>query len=383
MKKKNTAVLATFGATFGATLGATLGAALLASGTAHALDQIVRPYQGARSAGMGGVRYTTGLYDENFFANPARATANPRMRITVIDLMSETSSSAISNIGALTGGSDFYKDLSSTSGSNNHVRAQYVFPGIYFSADEGKMGFGIALITSVQVDAALRRSFQIEPMGIADIGPAITVARKFLENDALSVGLTTHFTYRAGVNQPFTLVDLISGKSLSLNSIGGQGAHFDADIGGTYVLPVEPLAFKITTALAINNLLGGGYSNLATEVISGLPINAPRQPRTFNLGASATKAELGPFKDSVFALEVTDIGNNSGGSLFRTIHLGGEVRYGVLLPRLGFNQGYISAGLGLDLSHFTFDLATYGEEMTLNTGGLQDRRFVMKLAFQI
>ena len=54
---------------------ALLGLAL--SPSAHALDQIIRPYQSVRSAGMGGVRITTGLYDENFFNNPARVTANP------------------------------------------------------------------------------------------------------------------------------------------------------------------------------------------------------------------------------------------------------------------------------------------------------------------
>jgi len=49
-------------------IAAIIAAAVLSiSMRSEAVDQITRPYQSVRSAGMGGVRITTGLYDENFF----------------------------------------------------------------------------------------------------------------------------------------------------------------------------------------------------------------------------------------------------------------------------------------------------------------------------
>jgi len=80
---------------------------------------------------------------------------------------------------------------------------------------------------------------------------------------------------------------------------------------------------------------------------------------------------------------VIDFGNNPNGSLYRTLHLGGETHFSILVPRVGINQGYLAAGLGIDLKIFQLDLATYGEEMTLNPGGLEDRRYALRLGFQI
>ena len=58
-----------------AALTASVAACTLLSATpAFALDQIVRPFYGIRAAGMGGTRISTGLYDEVFYGNPARAT---------------------------------------------------------------------------------------------------------------------------------------------------------------------------------------------------------------------------------------------------------------------------------------------------------------------
>jgi CO/xanthine dehydrogenase Mo-binding subunit len=72
-----------------------------------------------------------------------------------------------------------------------------------------------------------------------------------------------------------------------------------------------------------------------------------------------------------------------GGFPHRTVHIGAETRMSVLLPRVGINQGYFCGGLGLDLKYFTLDVGTYGEEMSLNPGGLGDRRYTAKIAIQI
>ncbi|MGK5085009.1 hypothetical protein WDW37_17100 [Bdellovibrionota bacterium FG-1] len=365
---------------------------LVLSPCAHALDQIVRPYWSVRSAGMGGIRITTGLYDENFFNNPARVTANPRFRFTLLDPMIETNSTLPSTISKLTGSGDTIQKIANTAGLNNHVRFQTTFPAFYVPTGEtGKWAFAFALITSTQADIDLRENFSFVPNGVTDIGPALTVGRKFLPEDRLSVGTTAHVVYRLQTTQAYTFVDMLKGSSLSPQNAIGQGGMLDFDLGATYRLPVaEGSPYRYTVGATFNNLLGGGYSNLGMNMISSLQCTQAggkclpnEQPRTMGFGLAATRQSWWKFHDTVIALEFTDIGNNTNGSLWRTVHLGTEFNWKVFALRTGINQGYLTAGLGIDLRFVTLDLNTYGEEMTFNPGGLQDRRFAMKLAFQI
>ncbi len=362
------------------------------SSTANALEQIIRPYWSVRDAGMGGVRMTTGLYESNFFGNPARATANPKFRVTILDPAFEFNSNTISTTSDILGGGDLVQKIGDTAGSNNHVRVQTTLPAFYVpTGEEGKYAFAFGLIMSTQADIDLRQNFQASPQLVTDIGPAITVGRRLLENNELSVGITGHFSYRVNSDANFSFIQLIQGKSLSPLSTGSQGGMLDFDLGTTYDLPSTLLdlgEFKPSVGAAINNILGG-YTNISLNLVSGQACavagkcEATPQPRTFSFGASLARESWWKVTNTVFALEFTDIGNNSSGSLFRLLHLGGETHYGRLAIRLGVNQGYWTAGLGLDLRFVTLDLVSYGEEMSLNVGGIEDRRYGLKLAFQV
>ncbi len=347
-----------------------------------ALEQIVRPYQGIRSSGMGGVMLSTGLYEDNFFGNPARTAKNPKFRFTLFDPMIEGNNKLKDSFNKLTASGDFLENLGNTAGNNNHVRVQTSMPALYFpEKEDGRMSFGFALLSSTQVDVDLRRSFEIDPFALTDIGPAFSVARSFMENKELTVGVTTHVTYRLATRKSFTFVDFIKGSSLSPLNSGGEGGMLDFDLGSTYVLPWKPSEFEFTPAITINNVLGGKYSNLGFKPlkIDSLPLE---QPRTLGLGASARKATWWKFTDTVLAFEVREIGNNTDGSFYRLLHIGGETNFGRLAARLGINQGYWTAGLGLNLKILTLDFVTYGEEMALNPGGMEDRRYAAKVALQ-
>ncbi|MEK6577675.1 MAG: hypothetical protein AABZ55_00485 [Bdellovibrionota bacterium] len=361
-------------------------AAVMGAAThAFALDNIVRPWQSVRSSAMGGVKLTTGLYDDNFFGNPARVTQNPKWKANVVPVLDQTievNSGAISRIGDIAGGGDVLSKLADSAGSNNHVRIQQTWPSVHIppKGEDGVMGWSIGFPASVQADIDLRRSFQLDPPVYYDIGAAVTAGRKIpLEGGELSVGLTTHFMGRLATKEGFSLVDLIKGTSFSPSTSGGAGAGVDFDLGGYYKLPIQIMDFDLSGALAINNILGGRF-----PIKIGSSLGTPRaQPRTFGFGGAARRATLGPFSDFVLALEFTDIGNNPNGSIFRTIHIGSEAKYGNLMGRAGINQGYMTLGLGFDFKFFIFELATYGEEMSLNAGGLEDRRYAVHIGFQI
>lgn len=348
---------------------------------AWALNQIIKPYQSVRSAGMGGVRMTTGLYDENFFGNPARATANPRSRFTLLQLTPfEYTLDTLAAQGSIISGTDPLGVAADNAGKNLHDRFQLILPAYYHAAVRGrKMAVAIGMIVSAQVDANLRQSYQTDLSGIADIGPAITIARQFLRDDRLSVGITTHLIYRVSFRPNYGLVDYVSGNPLSISSLGGEGAMLDFDIGGTYDI-AKIGAFHLNAALAMQNILGGGYSNLGLKPFN-LSTAPQTQPRSLGLGGSLTRDHWGVFKDTTLALEATDIFNNANGSFFRLLHLGVETNWKSIAIRLGMNQGYWTAGLGLDLRFVTLNLSSYGEEMGLNAGTQEDRRYTADLGF--
>jgi hypothetical protein len=367
-----------------------IGLALGSSHSAFALDQIIKPYESVRSSGMGGVVYTTGLYDENYFANPARVTANPTWRVTILDPMVETNSNISHSLKAVNGGNDIYSQLGADAGDNNHLRLQTTMPSIYIPTASGKWAFALGLITSSQVDLDLRQSYSISPTGIIDIGPAFTVGRYFLSDNSLSVGATTHASYRLSTNQSFTLIDLINGESLSPRSTGGQGGMVDFDLGMTYTLRhFKPAGVSISGGAAVDNVLGGNFNNLKLHYLkdaSGNPSPSAKpvaEPRRLGFGFSAQKPRVGIMHEVSLALECQDIGNNPNGSIYRTIHFGGETHVSIFAVRAGFNQGYPSAGFGIDLKALTIDISTYGEDLSLNSGGFQDRRYAAHVALQL
>jgi hypothetical protein len=100
-------------------------------------------------------------------------------------------------------------------------------------------------------------------------------------------------------------------------------------------------------------------------------------------GFSATQPSLWKLTDTVVALEVQDIGLGAKGSLFRHLHVGGETKWKLISLGLGVNQGYLCAGLGFDLKVLKLDLATFGEEMGLNTGTQENRVYALRFALQI
>jgi hypothetical protein len=364
-------------------LAAILAAAIfLSMNQVYALDQIVRPYQSVRSSGMGGLRITTGLYDENFYGNPARVTANPKWKVQLPDPMVESSMDGLGSMGDLLGGSDGLNAFTDHAGENLHARVQMVFPAFYIPGEENFWAFGV--ISSAQVDLNLRESYQVEPDTVIDIGPALTYGRKFLDNKELSVGVTLHATYRIATGNGFSFADIISGqKSLAPSESASDGGHIDFDLGATYDLPMQWQEFSFTTALVFNNILGGFHDHIHFNLIDNPTSPTPiSQPFTVGFGIVAKKKEFWTFTDFLLGLEFLDIGN-SRGSFFKTLHLGTEGKIGIMAARLGINQGYISIGLGLDLTALQLDLSWYGEELTPNVGGYQDRRLALRLGFQI
>jgi hypothetical protein len=355
--------------------------------SAYALDEIVHPYFDTRTAAMGGVVMTTGLYDQNFYANPARATDNPENRLTLLDVSLSESPNFVGSLGTLAnGGSQVYHDVGTDSGSVYAARLQTAFPAYYWAPGKtGKWAIAAAVLMSTEAYIDFRQNFNLNPNfspdAISDIGPAVTVARRFFDDNSLSVGVTGHATYR--LSGQVTFIQLIQDSSINIKDIAAQGAMYDFDLGTEYKFHWHPLGIDFSAAIAVQNALNAQYNNLSFHPINGVPLDPTAQPRTVGAGIDAFKDRIGAFTNSTIAFEATDMGNNGEGSFYRLLHLGAETHYKLFAFRGGVNQGYLCAGLGLDLKILSIDATTYGQEMGLNTGDLQDREYALRLSFHI
>lgn len=355
--------------------------------SAFALDEIIHPYWDARTSAMGGLYLSTGLYDQNFYGNPARATDNPKSQLTLLDVSLSVSSQVPGSISTLVnGGNDFYRSLGQDAGNDYAARIQTAFPAYYYSpGKDGKWAISAAVLMSTEVNADLRQNYNLNanfsPDAISDIGPALTIARRFFSDNSLSVGVTGHATYR--LSGQVTFIQLIQNSSLNVKDIAAQGSMYDFDLGTEYKFHWHPLGINFSAVVAVDNILGGKYNNLNFDPINGVPTDPTPQPRTYGLGIASQKDKIGAFTNTTIAFEVQDIGNNGDGSFYRLLHLGTETHLKFLAFRAGVNQGYLCAGVGVDLRFVQIDASTYGQEMGLNTGELQDREYQLRLAFKI
>lgn len=358
----------------------------LLSANSYSLENIIRPYQSARAAGMGGIIYTTGIYEENFFANPARAAFNAKWRLDIVSQVVEVNSGLLDNIDKVSGSGNTIENIAATQGTNNHLRVQTVLPALYFPRIfSSRSSLAIGLMQSTQVDAILRRNMSVDPVMIADVGPTLTYARRFFKDERLSLGVNAHWTYRVSTKETFSTTDYIKYNQFKVSESGSEGAHYDFDFGWVYLFPGRPADWQISFAGAVNNILGGKYDNANADFIKQIGGPPRPQPRRVAYGFSAQQYRcVAILQSCLFAFEMQDLGNNKNGSIYRTLHMGTEIKpWGFLALRGGINQGYLSAGIGFDLPLIDLELATYGEEMSLNTGGKEDRRYVLRLGIAI
>lgn len=353
-------------------------------------DKIITPYRSLRSTAMGGTWVTTGQYQDNFHGNPSLIMSNPRSKVTLFNLNVETSPALYGLTRALLkDSSDLTGIVGDITGETAHARVQMAWPGVYIVGD--RFGFAFALLTSAHINTSIRNAYLIESLAVLDILPSFTFGTRLLRDKSLSLGATVYYGHRFSSQSSLTFANVIQGNDLfeSLQDGMGDGGHVDFNLGLSYTLPFEFLRFDFIVGASIQNVLGGKYGLLSIMKLTGMcddsdPCKVRAQPRAGAFGIKAVREHLWRFTDLTLALEVLNIGNNSGGSFFRMLHLGAETTLQERFKfRLGLFQGYASAGLGLDLRVFELNLTTFGEELALNTGKRQNRVVSLGLEFKI
>lgn len=370
-----------------------LSVTILTSFNAFAINEYVRHYRGVRSVGMGGSLFTTGVYEEALFGNPAMHTQAHTWKVSIINVTGEVNSNMVDDVSKFSkvssaGGSDIFSKVADAGivGRNEHVRISNV-TGFYlpkFFSDNTAFAFGI--LVNSQTNVLMHNTIELDIMSINDFGPAFGVARKFMDGN-LSIGVNVRGIYRIGADKLFKASDFLGGKKLSVKDIGGQGMGLDGDIGGYYKFPWEFSFMKVSAGATIQNVAASNYDFAFKTLIKSIPPDArpPANERNLNLGARVDFSDFVILHENKVALEVHQIGpSKKRMTVWKRVHMGGETKlFNLLFVRGGFNQGYYTAGLGILLPLLKFEVATYGEEIGTNAGMLEDRRYLARIALEI
>lgn len=360
---------------------------------AFALEELMKNFRGVRSLGMGGIVTTTGLYEEALFGNPATQLEDPTWKLTLFSAIGEVNDHFLSDykkikdIQGAEGGTIVQKIADSgIAGRNQHVRGSLILPGFYHpTLFSENTGFAIALMMNTQANVILRATAAAESQTVADIGPAVSLGHKFMDG-RLNIGFNARFLYRVAADRTLQAVNFLTGQKITASTVGAQGAGIDGDVGAYYKIPKKSKRVKqIAFGLAMHNVAASKYQTAMTDQISSITAAPPANDRTFSMGIRTDFHPLWFFKDTLAAVEMHDIGpTQKMASLWKKIHFGGETKpLSFLSLRAGVNQGYFCGGIGFDFPLLKIDFATYGEELGSNTGQMEDRRYALRVAFEI
>lgn len=137
-----------------------------------------------------------------------------------------------------------------------------------------------------------------------------------------------------------------------------------------------PFTFLPTFAFTVHNALDKGFSKASTSP-------APAKiPRSYDAGFSITP-QIGTSTRIHFEVNLKDLSNKyTADSRTRKFLVGAELDFSrVFFFRLGYGDGFGSAGLGIKSRKLEFDISTYAVDTTTSAfRGHEDRRFALGIS---
>jgi len=347
--------------------------------------------------GMGGAFY--GLSDDEYalFSNPAGLSLRRSGTEVMLQLKGDVASNSIDGFNDFKDLGDLNIKQAINRLDKHKDKPMYGNAGIlpYFLTRNLAVGLLIA-DTKLNFNIS-KNSAEIEALGlgasstevadltfISDSGLVIGFAREVGIPD-LHIGANLKGIYRVGGRQAFTAQQYLDSKNIDFDprNIGGSGLGIDVDLGATYELKSLPFGVVSRASVVLSNLLGSQFT------ISKQYAGAPGLVRTLNVGWLTSFPGVA-FIDNFHVLadisdihiggeDDKDLGARTSGSLLKKTHLGVEVPIGRLALRAGLNQGYLAAGVGLNLYALKIEFATYGED-TGDSSRQPSRRYAVNAA---
>lgn len=329
-------------------------------------------YRGVRPLGMGGA-FTAVADDENaLFYNPAGLSKISTFSIAVINPLIEASENGYALYQDIT-----TEDLDDTGEAADLLR-KYVGEHEHFRvALTPYAGFNVAKV-GVMVSGLAQGTFDAEIRNpawpeahldiVADYG-LLAGGGIELPITGLSVGVALKYINRQSLSEVYTATDIAASDfEQMIEDDLESGAGVSADIGAMYKLSFIPIV-DTQVALAVQNIPDMGMGDaldIKSQVNFGLAVE--KSLKIFSI---------------IGAIDYLDIGSNVGedDDIPKRLHFGVEAKLPTILSvRLGLNQGYLTAGVTVDIWLLRLDLATYGEEVGAYAGQRDDRRWVGQIS---
>ncbi len=360
--------------------------------------RIHRPYQSARSLGMGDAFVAVSDDYSSLFYNPAGLARLKSSQVNMSLDASLTSSFM-----------DFYTELDRI-GQIQDINLQtssYIafFQKNYGNIYAGRFGlfhgiwvkpkWGFAIIpadTTVEMTVHNQSFPSISTRMIADTTIALGYG-DHIRNDNLggkaSWGVTGKIINRVSLNADLNVADLVLDDAVFRKSEMVEGATLDADVGLLYSPFLAESGFWSVISLArptfgvvARNVLGGEFKNSLNLLGNNSTGRPDRLETVFDIGSKWEYPELFIFSGRG-VMDFKNIGHSQY-SFKKGLHLGFEFDWRMASwwngqYRIGLSQGYLTSGLSALLGVFRLDLVTYGEEVGTDSSPKESRSYMVRL----
>ena len=323
-------------------------------------------YTSIRGLGMGNAYSAVVDGRDALYYNPAGLSQNKGFAITLADLTAGANrSDIVATAVDLQDQNKYISTIQNLYGKNiwgsGGGQAAITAPGIGFAAFEkleASAMFNNPAATTI--DLRYTNDYGFTFGASDDILPSVSIGASF------SYIKRTGAVFPVGVSTLGTL----SVQDLK-NQLNNSGSGYNGSIGvlAAFPTPARPrgsLVFKNFGSTYFTRETGTkSLGSLNSEIDLGLAFDIPFPP----VGKITPTVEYKYF-------------NLTSEQLGKKIHLGVELDLTLLQFRAGFNQGYYTAGVGLNLKFLKFNAATYGVELGEYPGQLEDRRYVASVTME-
>lgn len=335
-----------------------------------AAQELLEVNTSVRALGMGNA-YTAVVEDKDaLFYNPSRLAYVKGINLTVFDF----------TLGV--NGQDVYdtytefQDVDSSSSAFATQLRQFYGKKIWIGGGAKTAiavpNFAAAGFDSFSGSAALHNpAFPNLDVNFAnDYGAAIGFSFKIAPG--VSTGFTGRRITRIGSQFPLgvdTLAVLSSSQLQDSLNNRGTGYALDYGLSATLPTPVEPTFTFVWKQM--------GYTTFTQEFGSRPPpMMMDEMIAGFGMAVKVPGLTIRPAADFKYL-------NRTRVQLGKKLHFGLELEFPIFSLRGGLHQGYYSAGAGVNLGILKVDAATYGVEMGVYPGQLEDRRYVIEASLEL
>ena len=334
-------------------------------------DSTIR-YRNAKTLGMGDARIAGGFGYNGFVDNPALLSRAGLLRFSVINLPIMINKNLIDIAKFINDNNEnfqlydelsyeekeaFVNDLQKHDSKWGHVK---VSPMLNIGTNIAGYGVGLAIFNSSDVSLKMDRGIyepRVWGQGFSNTTAVISIAKPLLLfYPGLTVGVNLKYMERRRVSLfqiPASDLGNINETIKPVTNEFKNEKHrtFAMDIGTLWEIPM------------LDSEAGATIQSIGDGRGSSIDIGIAKRILSNRL---------------ILLADYIDFFDNNKENIFRKIHLGAQYKYTILALRAGFNSGYPTFGVGLNLRIIDVDYAYYTEELSKTPGGYEETRHILQ-----